>query len=214
MKVKNIHTKIAQNILIVSAHMDDEITGLGGFILKHSEEKNIYIISICKGRKGQENDRITSFSNIMDTLNVTYSFLEYNDLTLSLSDIPDIATKIDEIIKLFFIDTVFIPCESDIHQEHMIVSKAGKIAARPFTHVKNLYEYHIPGSNNFSLDTSYNTYFDVTTFKDEKLDLIKKYNTEKINLDLIIHDMLYSGHMIDSKHTIYAEKAKLIYSKA
>ena len=49
------------NILVVAAHPDDEILGLGGTLLKHVQNKDkVFTIILSQGRTNKLNDKLNS----------------------------------------------------------------------------------------------------------------------------------------------------------
>lgn len=156
----------------VFAHIDDETFGMGGTLSKFLEE-DTYLLYICQGR-GDASDRLR-LRAVMG-YNATLRVLEYKDMTLDYSDIRNIADSISECINKWGISRVYTNCETDLHQDHSIVSKACKIACRPTrTQVNEFYEVEIPGASNDSFDT--HSVLDPSQM-DFKKRMLSNYSTE------------------------------------
>lgn len=164
--------------LIVVAHLDDESFGLGGTITKMCQENpdNVKILSFCRGRRGQTEEREQAFFDVVTELGCIGVYCEYNDLTLGGVPLNELADIISDHIRRFQPERVICNAIDDIHQDHVVVAKAARIACRPFNQstVKSLYEFKIPGSSV----GVFNIASDISGYVSEKMELCELYESE------------------------------------
>lgn len=139
------------------------------------------IVILCKGRNDENfNERFKVFKQFMNQLNFGYCVNDYYDLGLEKYKLSDIADFILDEIKEYKPHRVITSSEYDLHQDHVIVSKACKIASRNI--VPELLEAFNPCTKivqEHYFDTSLNIR---NQFK-YKIEMCKKYASEKINID-------------------------------
>lgn len=138
----------------------------------------VRIITLCKGRDMENSkSRIKVFADLMNELNFDYFVYNYFDLSLERYNLADIADVILNEIRVFNPQVLITSSEYDLHQDHVIVSKACKIAAREV--VPEFYEAFNPYTKILK-----EHYFDTSILiKNElkyKILSCKKYSTEKI----------------------------------
>lgn len=143
--------------LIIMPHLDDESFLMGGYLNKYFGQYTPFsctILTVCgfgRGENIHENGehRIAQIkANVKDLHNVTVKCLAYRDCTLETTDIPNITDSVKSLLKTKQFSKVFIPSETDLHQDHRIVSQACKIALRvpEMYNVKEIYECPAPYS--------------------------------------------------------------------
>lgn len=174
--------------MIIVAHLDDESLGMGGTLMKMCKNNpyNIRLVSLCTGRDEENSkERIKAFKKNIKSLGCSYSIFTNRDMTLDMISLKDITKEIETTIDEFQPERIFTTSESDIHQDHQIVSKAVKIACRPSrSKIKELYEMKIPNNEPFS-PTYYDTIIDISDVIEDKKKLCKRYKTENINIEEI-----------------------------
>ena len=180
--------------LIVTAHLDDEMFGMGGTLIQMALDDPIMVkvVSLCQGRDDENaKARLEAMAKIQDELQFGIVVYPNYDLELDGVHLKAITKIIEDEIDDFQPERVFVVPETDIHQDHQIVSKATKIACRPSrTSVKELYEFQIPGSEPytsshfetinrvndvFNLKQSYSEYY--TSEKVPTLERVEKFRT-------------------------------------
>lgn len=170
--------------LVVTAHLDDEIFGLGGTLVRLTKDdpKDVCLLSLCHGRDDKNRElRLEAASQIANMLKYQMVVYPHYDMELEKLLMKDVTKIIEKTIADFKPDRIFTVSEADIHQDHQIVSKAVKIAARPSrTSVKEIYEFKTPGGQPYG-----EVYFDtINKLSDEefktKKELAEKYTSEKL----------------------------------
>jgi len=180
-----------ENILVISAHPDDETLGLGGTLALHSKNKDkISILILTDGESGRKtpyqkiSSRKKQAKEACKILGIDkINFLDFPDQKLDTFPLLEIAKKIEEEVNQFKPDIVYTHFWGDTNQDHQQIFKATKIATRPLpsSSIKKLICYEIPSSSelgNGSNSFSPNLFVDIEkTFK-KKISAIKKYKHE------------------------------------
>lgn len=208
--------------LIVIAHLDDESFGLGGTLLKMCKKNadDIKIISFCDGRSGDNKiQRREAFDKVIKTLGCHYKICGFDDLTLESLQLNILADIIKVEIEKFQAEMVICTSIDDIHQDHVITSKATRIACRPnsISTVMKLLEFKIPGSSDWGTNPEYNIAVNISNVLQEKLDLCNYYESE-LTIDGINTSSLSGIYKINvadgTKFGLHcAELLRIIWSK-
>lgn len=184
-------------ILVVVAHPDDEVLGMGGTIAKLTAQgKDVYVLIVTDGSSSQYrySDDLDAIFNVKktetqacaDVLGVKKVY--YGGLPdMKLDNIPhiDINKVIEKHIYMLEPDTVFTHFWGDVNLDHQNVYKSTLVAIRPVMGqvVKSLYCYRVPSSTEWTpnkADTMFmpNIYVDISEFAEQKYEAFSKYSTE------------------------------------
>ena len=158
------------DILVIAAHPDDEVLGMGATIKKLSKQKNkIHLCMVSDGaaavkdKKSLIAKRKEACLKSGKLLGIsTFDFLMFPDM--KLDDIPqlEINLQIEKLIKKYKPTTVYTTPYSDFHKDHQKIHECTLVATRPASSsVKNVLSYEIPGT----VKTTYiPTIFDTIVF--------------------------------------------------
>jgi len=172
------------DILIIAAHPDDEVLGMGGTIKKLSKKNKIHLCIVTEGASAQYTSknmierRKESCIKSGKILGIsTFDFLEFADMKLDSIPSLRINQELEKIIKKYKPSTVYTTPKNDLHKDHQIVFESTLIASRPHsTTVKNLFSYEIPGIvKNPFISTVYE---DITKEISFKIKAFKCYKSE------------------------------------
>ena len=170
------------NILVIAAHPDDEVIGLGGTIIKHvSGGDKVFLSIITDGgfanyqEKGEKLSikRKKECLQASKTLGIAKVF--FHDLPdAKLDTIPqtEINKILEEDINRVKPAIVYTHNSTDLHSDHRIVCASTKIAARK--KVKELYSYEIISS---SINFNPEIYIDISKELSKKLKALKCYKS-------------------------------------
>lgn len=179
-------------VLVIAAHLDDEVLGCGGTILKLKEEGHqVYVLYTCSRaydnslddalvrREEKCAEKVCGFLNVDD-----FWFLGLHDEQLD-HKVIDVVVPIEKKIREIKPDAVFTTHRGDNHQDHRAVFDATMIAARGYSNFnpKKVYSYEILSSTeqsapHSSVSFSPNTYMNIEKYIEKKLKAMSFYENE------------------------------------
>lgn len=182
-----------RNVIVISAHPDDEVLGVGGTLLKHKNKNdNIYwlVTTNISEMQGFSKERVESRQEeikiVEKRLGIKKTFL-LNYPTMSLTS-ETLNRMIPEISKVFSsIEPEIIYClnRSDAHSDHRITFDAVIACTKSFRYpyIKKVLMYECISETEFApvLHEKVflpNYYVDITEFMEEKKDIMKVYDSE------------------------------------
>jgi LmbE family N-acetylglucosaminyl deacetylase len=166
--------------LIIAPHPDDESLGCGGSIVKHinsgSRVKVIFLTDGGSGDfKGRFGDRYvglrkSSASKAMNTLGVEdYEFWGYRDRDIA-SVVEEITDRLNQTIKGFSPDLIYVPSPFEVHPDHKTTSMIGQRIFNETGVDVIFYEVIVALYPNILVD--------ITAEMEKKREAIKSYQTE------------------------------------
>ncbi|MCK4261090.1 MAG: PIG-L family deacetylase [Halanaerobiales bacterium] len=173
------------NVLVIATHLDDEVIGCGGAILKHiNDGDDVYVCFICGGTSVRYPDkelvetRRNHARKVGNLLGVKEIFF-YDFPIIMLDTIPqlEIVTTLEEVIFKIKPEVIYTHYSDDINSDHKVVHDASLIWCRPSKtpFLKKVLFYEIFGSTrNFSP----NYYVTTDEYIDQKLEALSMYTTE------------------------------------
>ena len=186
-----------RKVLIVAAHPDDEILGVGGTIRKHiqaGDEVNVIILG--EGLTSRTNKRKDTEQNSIDKLNESANkameIIGYKKLYLEKLpdnrfdsvDLIEIVKIIEKHILVLKPDIVYTHYYMDLNLDHRITFQAVITACRPIGDysVKEIYAFETPSSTewNFKNNNAFNpnVFIDIKDTIEIKLEAMKCYESE------------------------------------
>ncbi|PLV58284.1 PIG-L deacetylase family protein [Thermotoga sp. KOL6] len=171
-----------KKILVVAAHSDDPIIGMGGTIKRMREAGfEVWVLSIC-------GDRIKGFEEAVrflggNPLNFDFSYSNIDEKVL--------AENLTDLMKRLNPDIVFTHWIKEILFDHQLVSEITlKLARRK---EKEIFAFEIPAS---SLDFSFDIAVDITEFyeaKKEAIEMMKGAFQTRVFEEEILPSVIYTS---------------------
>ena len=181
------------NIIVISAHPDDEVIGAGGTLLKHvANTDKVYWIIITNmseengyskkdsERRQKEINEVVLKIGFAETFN-----LNYKPSGLQPADLPGIISKVSDIFNRVKPECVYVMNRSDAHSDHRIVFEAVMACTKSFRYpfIKKVLMYECISETEFAPALPENVFIpnyfvDVTDYLEKKLALMEIYASE------------------------------------
>ena len=181
------------DILVIAAHPDDEVLGMGGTIKKLVKKRNkLHLCVVTEGASAQYQDRkmikVRKDSCIKSGkfLGISsFDFLEFPDMKLDIISQIEINQKLEEIIEKINPTIVYTTPSHDLNTDHKQVFDSTLIATRPMkSNVKEVLSYELPGLIKEQLFP--NIYEDITNEIDFKIKAFKFYKSEIMKIACLL----------------------------
>jgi LmbE family N-acetylglucosaminyl deacetylase len=182
-----------KNVIVISAHPDDETLGAGGTILKHvANGDNIYwvIVTNVFENQGFTKERVESrqqeIREVEKLLGICKTFLlNYPTMTLSSSSLIKMVPEISSVFSEVQPEIVYCLNRSDAHSDHRVIFDAVMACTKSFRYpyIKQILMYECISETEFApilAEKAFlpNYFVDITHFVDKKLDIMKIFESE------------------------------------
>ena len=213
--------RMTKKVMILEPHLDDFEVGLSVWLKKMANYKiEIHLVTFCSGRPNEEvinqerlNKRLENlefFKKEYPNISIYNHRMNFGDTTLEDYSIGYLINCFYELFEKYISGYVsnldffkeFYITQSDLHPDHEIINKIGKILTRTFK--GKVFEYIIRNSdysNNFNYNTEIKTEYDWNSENHiAKFITPCLYPTEKIYYQNIVHvQKSYDGKYISDK---------------
>ena len=144
-------------VLVIAPHMDDEVLGCGGTIIRHVNSGDHVTVCIVANRAynhkydqnliEQEKDCCKKAKEILSYQDLI--FLDLYDEKLDQSQI-DIIIPLEEVVTKCKPEVVYAPHRGDLNQDHRAVFEAARVVCRPNAghRVTTLRAFEVPSSTD------------------------------------------------------------------
>jgi len=173
------------NILVIAAHSDDEVLGMGGTIKKLVKKRmKVHLCVVTEGATAQYKDKkmIEVRKNFClqagKFLGISsFNFLDFPDMKLDSFPQLEINRKLEEIIRKIKPMIVYTAPSHDLNSDHKRVFESTLVATRPMkSNVKMLLSYELPSISKDQFNP--NLYEDITKEMEDKIKAFKFYKSE------------------------------------
>ncbi len=186
-----------KKVLVIAAHPDDEVLGMGGTIAKLTAEgKEVNVLIVTDGSSSQYRaaDNLAEIieakkletrrcADVLGVKDIYYGGLP--DMKLDCTPHIEINQVIEQVVDKMKPDAVFTHFWGDVNADHQNVYKSTLVAVRPVMGqvVKELFCYSVPSSTEWTPnkeDTMFmpNMFVDITDVAERKYEAFSKYCTE------------------------------------
>lgn len=175
-----------KNILIVAAHPDDELLGVGGTVAKHvAWGDQVYSVIMCEGeslRYKQDVGQINAIQAASSVLGVKQVYhIQMPDQKLDTFTLVDIITPLEKIIEKTRPNIIYCQCGGDLNMDHQLLFKAASVAFRPVnTWIEGVYMFYTVSSTEWAYPRTFlpDTWIDITDTLDKKIEAFECYQSE------------------------------------
>lgn len=182
-----------KNVLVVSAHPDDETLGVGGTMLKHvAKGDNVFwlIITNVFEDQGFSKERVDSrqkeIKKVEKLFGISKTFLlDYPTMTLSSSSLIKMVPEISSIFADVKPEIIYTMNRSDAHSDHRVIFDAVMACTKSFRYpfIKQILMYECLSETEFAPALAEkvflpNYFVDITEFIDKKNQIMQVYESE------------------------------------
>jgi len=214
-------------VLVIAAHPDDEVLGMGGTITKYVKNgDSVKIIIMATGvfsRRSSDNMNASVYevdksilekmskqvqnlqkdaikaSKIMGIKHI--EFLDFPDNEMDKKSNLEITKKIESMILEFKPDIVFTHSQHDVNIDHRMIYDATITATRPFSKfkVKEVISFEVPSSTEWYFPSKFspNMFIDINEELTTKIKALSAYKTE---INEFPHPRSVEGVEVIAKH--------------
>lgn len=176
-----------KNVLVIAAHPDDELLGVGGTIALHSaagDRVNCVVAAAgalkhdSNGNRGvrEQAQRAASVLGIHEL-----KILDFPDQGLDQFSLVEIISPLEEIVNGIRPDVVYLQYGYDINRDHQILFQAALVATRPLEkYIQAVFAFDTVSSTEWAYPRSFvpDTWVDISATLEQKIEAMACYETE------------------------------------
>lgn len=180
------------NVLVVSAHPDDEILGAGGALIRHRDQGDDItwlIVTNVSEKDGFSRERVETrqqeITDVATKLNAKVFKLDFPTMSLSTRHINKMVPRISEVFQKTQPATVYVLNRSDAHSDHRYIFDAVMSCTKSFRYpfLREVLMYECLSETEFAPalpERAFmpNCYIDISDAMDEKIELMRIYESE------------------------------------
>ncbi|MBO8157768.1 MAG: PIG-L family deacetylase [Bacillaceae bacterium] len=181
-------------VLVIAAHPDDEVLGVGGTIAFHVNiGDQVDLLMVTEGSSTQyqgqpekiqqKKDELQKVKEILGIHNIYY--LDLPDMKLDTLANVELNATISQKISQINPDIVYTHFYGDVNSDHQELFKATMVATRPVenNNVKKVLCYYTPSSTEWNIQNSNNIFMpnvfvDISKFLNQKIEAMNCYKSE------------------------------------
>ena len=178
--------------LIISAHADDETFGMGGTLLRLSEDSDTELHWLIVTKIWQPKWSASVIQKRENAINIICEKIDfksvirwdYEDNKLDTYPINDVQESMIQLISTLKPNTIFTPSIWDFNHDHRLICDIVEMSAKSYysPYIEEIIAYEIPSATEHSFKSKRNfpsnLYYNITDHIAQKLDLLKLYETE------------------------------------
>ena len=173
-------------VLVVAAHPDDELLGIGGIVKKHTQNGDVVrSVIVCEGeslRYGENVGQSTAIEEAAKILGVEKVYrLNFPDQKLDTYTLTEIIKPLEEISEEFRPNIIYCQSGTDANRDHKILFEAANVAFRPTSEwVEEFYCFYTTSSTEWGFPRCFvpDTWVDITDVLDIKIKAFEQYHSE------------------------------------
>ena len=173
-------------VLVVAAHPDDELLGIGGIVLRHTGAGDeVRSVIMCEGeslRYKADVGQSKAIQEAAEVLGVSHVYrLQYPDQKLDTYTLTELITPLEQISEEYRPDIIYCQSACDANRDHKILFEAAMIAFRPNSEwVKEFYGFYTASSTEWGYPRNFvpDTWVDISDVLEKKIQAFEKYHSE------------------------------------
>lgn len=178
-----------KNVLVIAAHPDDELLGVGGTIALHSAAGDrVTCVLAATGNLKHETDGEAIRAHAHNAASVLgvheLKLLNFPDQGLDRLSLVDIISPLEQIVELVRPHVVYLQYGYDINRDHQVLFQAALVAARPIEQfIEAIYAFDTVSSTEWAYPRSFvpDTWVDISSTLERKIEAMECYETELRN---------------------------------
>ena len=153
---------MSNRVLVIAAHPDDELLGCGGVIASHTRNGDrVRSIILCEGETMRSQDGGEKKSATEDAAKILGVELVKSvglpDQHLDTIPIVDVITPIEQAVREYHPNIIYVHSGADINKDHQIVFEAALVALRPKNEfIEEVYSFYTVGATEWGYPRSFN----------------------------------------------------------
>ena len=181
-----------KKIIVISAHPDDEILGVGGALIRHrdnGDEIHWLIATNIFESQGFSKERVSSRQVEVDKIALELKMhvhkLDYPTMSLSSPDLLTMVPKISMVFQEVEPEVIYVLNRSDAHSDHRVLFDAVMACTKSFRYpyIREVLMYECISETEFAPalpEKAFqpNVFIDISVNLEEKLELMKIYDSE------------------------------------
>lgn len=175
-----------KRVLVVAAHPDDELLGVGGTVAKHVQNGDIvHSVVMCEGESlrykenvGQD-EAMKKAAQVLGVEEVRH--LLFSDQRLDTYTLTEIIKPLEEISEEFKPNIIYCQFGGDINMDHKLLFEAANVAFRPIDPwIEEFYAFYTLSSTEWGFPRTFepNTWIDISDTLEKKLEAFSCYKSE------------------------------------
>ena len=173
-------------VLVVAAHPDDELLGIGGIVINHSRDGDeVRVIIMCEGESLRYHDdvgqstAIQAAAHVMGVSNIYH--MKFPDQRLDTYTLTELITPLEKISKEYKPQIIYCQSGCDANRDHKILFEAALIAFRPTSDwIEDFYGFYTSSSTEWGFPRDFvpDTWIDISDVLETKIEAFEKYQSE------------------------------------
>lgn len=175
-----------KRVLIIAAHPDDELLGVGGTAARHAlNGDEVYSLIMCEGeslRYHTDVGQLDAIQAAANVLGVKKTFhIKLPDQRLDTYTLTKIITPLEQVSDEVKPNIIYCQYGSDINMDHQLLFQAANVAFRPLdAWVEDFYAFYTVSSTEWSFPRTFqpDTWIDISDTLEKKIVAFEKYHSE------------------------------------
>ena len=175
-----------KKVLIVAAHPDDELLGVGGTAAKHAlNGDEVRAVVMCEGESLRYHENVgqqTAMKKAAEVLGVVQiENLKFPAQRLDTYTLTELITPLEKLSRDYKPNLIYCQFGGDANRDHKILFEAANIAFRPLdSWIEEFYVFYTVSSTEWAYPKTFlpDTWVDITSVLERKIEAFLQYESE------------------------------------